>query len=467
MSPNEFPEAARQLPPAKDTVQPPISTPEDQATQLTAAQEAGVVDGDFQVSMDDESTVFESGWKVKDVLNKRGENGSSTPVVVIEKSSESPDGVSTIMRKTVPREIFDSWQQPSSHGTTVETAQGEESLQPTAAVENTPETTLETMHLIAVAEDVGAKAVEESGAVVVELPETAIPAVAESSEEAEGVVDMANIFKDGQSIENALQDPSLSPEVRFNIEAVAMQWKATHGAVKVIEQLWGEDLQPALQRLFDEASQTARSTQGLLQRTHDISASLIRLTTAREYGDVDDERRIMSQLQLDIAVPDLRRKATECNNADELMPSGRSVRVQAEVAFETVTHACRDKNITPIDFDAIAAHVLPMLQAGATLNIIDENMHDDTKNIFKQWANNVQLVEEAAAGYNMIQTDTFAGDSLMALARQLETLQYEPQHSDVYSMRVAAQHALDGLQQYQQLARRIANLSEEASQRKF
>ena len=474
MNPDEFPDTAAQLPPLEADNQLHVLSPEETAPPPTPAQEIGVVDGEFQVYRNpaegETEGHFETGWTVAKSFDVPVEDGSTIPALMLEKVfdtgrfDENGEKVFVISKKPIQLEVFRSWQQPELIESTKLVTETE---LPHVLEGSAAESMAKTLHELTVAEELGETAVEISGAELVELPKEDEASAAELSQDAEAAVDMVSIFKDGQSLEGALEDPSLSPEARHDIEAVALQWKATHGAVEVIKQVWGEDLKPALQRLLDEATQTARSTQGLLQRTDEISRSLDLLSTAREYNDVSTERQIVSQLQLDIAVPDIRRKAVQYADADESMPTGRRVRAEAETAFEAVNHARHDKRVTPEDFEAIAAHVRPMLQAGATLAAVTAGMYDETQDVIRHWNNTEHLVEEAGIAFNMLKSDTMASDALASLARQLETLQYEPQHSDVSSMRVAARHALDGLQHYQQRAWLIANVGEEASQRSF
>lgn len=94
-----------------------IMTPEQAAALPSAAQEIGVVDGQFNVEIagQDGSVTTETGWTVQDALNAKQEDGSLKAIVIIEKEVPNATGDGTITeRRQVDYDTFYGWQQPKA-----------------------------------------------------------------------------------------------------------------------------------------------------------------------------------------------------------------------------------------------------------------------------------------------------------------------------------------------------------------
>ncbi len=443
-----------------------LLTPEEAAAQPTAAEELGLIDGEFQVwrnSAEGEADGhFETGWTVRDALNKRQEDGSLRPIVIVQKKVRDLDGESlTTYEKVFDHDTFMSWQQPKSADAVSENTMPMDMASELAAP-NTEDSTVEStsdVHEtsqpdIEIAEDLGEIALEESGAELVELVEPTQPEAPTDTPTSEGPsselsaeeapVDLRAIFADGASLEAAAVDDSLRPEVRTQLTQLGESWKATFGLSKAIEEAWGEDLLPAVRAVMNEVPDSTSSLHRLVQESEDLTTALRQLGEAHTYRDNETAQRILRQMNLDIAIPSLRSAAHRLSSPDDLIPSGRRLQTQNEVAFERVNHAEHDRIMTPQDYQDLADFAQPYLAAGGGLQEIDNEMYAATSGAKRSWVTAQETVQEAVMLFATLPLDD-AGRMLSGLATSLEDLQYRPDLDYVWDIKQKALHLSESL----------------------
>ena len=411
-----------------------ILDPETAAAQPTASEELGLVDGEFQVFRNpregETEGHFETGWTVRDALNKREPDGTSHPAVVLEKKTVDAQGSEITEEKTIDRETFLSWQQPAETVTDQPIDESVEADNPFMQYEE-----------LEIAEDLGETAVEQT-AEVDELPQV----VAENFEHSEPVeategaeapesvtteeqkleaVDLQAIFADETSFERVLSDQTVSQETIQELATIAAQWKATLGVVKAIDETWNEDLRPAVDAMLRELPNNVSSLQRLRHQTEDIAASVQQLVQAREYGDTESAQRAFNQLNLDMAIPTFRAAARTFNEPDELLPSGRQLRTQNEVVFEKLSHARSNRGFSSADYRDLVAYAQSHLSSGTTASQLIEGMGAETYPILQSWQATEQLANETAAMSAVLPVEDVA-TMCTRLSSSLEDLQYQP-----------------------------------------
>ena len=444
-----------------------LLTPEQAAEQPSAAEELGLVDGEFQVwrnpAHGEAEGHFETGWTVNDTLNQRQEDGSLRPFVIVQKKVIAQDGEGTISyEKVFDHATFMSWQQPETANDAPSENTMAMDMALALAVPNAEELAVESsadmqetgQHEIELAEDLGETALEDAGAQLVELAEpieaevaAEVPPTDEAGSEAaaEDVpVDLRAIFADGASLEAAIDDTTLQPEVRMQLTQLGESWKATFGVSKAIEQAWGEDLQPALRAVLNEVPDSTSSLHRLVQESEDLATALRQLGDAHTYRDTETAQRTLRQMNLDVAIPNLRSAAHRLASPDDVIPSGRRLRTQNEVAFERVNHAVHDRLMTPQDYQDLANYVQPLLATGAGLPEIDSEMQAATAGSKQSWNTAQETVQEAAMMFMTLPLED-AGRLLSGMASSLEELQYRSDLEYVWDIKQKALRLTESL----------------------
>ena len=476
MNPDEFPDTAVQLPPLEVDNQLHVLSLEETALPLTPAQEIGVVDGEFQVYRNptegETEGHFETGWTVTKSFDAPVEDGSAIPALMLEKVfdtgrfDENGEKVFVISKKPIQLEVFRSWQQP--HTSEVSDV---DALAAGLQGENVLNTDLEVGSLpdIAVVEEIGETAVEESGAVeLVIAAEPTVDAtnVSEALPESGESVDFVAIFADGPSLETTLQDLAVSPELRSELVSLAEQWKSTMSTVAAIERVWGEDLRPVVQDLAGEAAKSVSGLHTFVVQLDAIQIKMERLGTAREYNDVASEQAILKELERDHSFDVLDGGVKTFSNPDESLPSTGKLKNAALVAFENVNHAGHVSEMTDGDYNDLAAYAQPLIAMGVSVAEIQKSIVENNDGIVQLWKKTETTVEEVNS-YAAVSATTKMGQLLQNLVSHMNRWRDNPNEVGAHTLLIAVSDLMttthDTLIQISQ----VHNVAEQVVARRF